>query len=85
MDPLTAGLILLNTVAEIIKLAIESQPMETRAEYARMALNDYKESRRWIENLFKVKLPKETISVSTSQPFGPFRAFPPVKKKLGKK
>lgn len=52
MDPLTAALQLATTIAEIVKLTIEAQPMEVRAEYAKQALADFKAWR-----LFLAKLP----------------------------
>lgn len=51
MDPLTAALQLANTIAEIVKLAIESQPPEVRAELARMQLDDLKAWRDFIQRL----------------------------------
>jgi len=51
MDPLTAALILANTIAEIVKMAIEAQPAETRAEYARVQLEDWKLWRAFLERL----------------------------------
>jgi hypothetical protein len=53
MDPLTAALNLANTIAEIVKLAIESQPPEVRAEIARMHLEDMKRWREFIEKIAK--------------------------------
>lgn len=49
MDPLTAALQLANTVAEIIKLGIEAQPIDVRAEYARIQLEDLKAWRVFLE------------------------------------
>jgi hypothetical protein len=51
MDPLTAALVLANTIAEIVKSAIESQPPEVRAELARMQLEDVKAWRAFFEKL----------------------------------
>lgn len=45
MDPLTVALQLALTVAQIIKLVIESQPPEVRAERARLELEALQ---RWI-------------------------------------
>lgn len=67
MDPLTAALVLANTVAEIVKLAIESQPPEVRAEFAKMHLEDMKKWREFVERftkretMAKKKTPKATI------------------------
>jgi hypothetical protein len=52
LDPLTAALELANTIAKIVLLAVESQPPEVRAEYARLQLEDLK---RWREFLDKFK------------------------------
>lgn len=52
MDPLTAALQLANTIAEIVKLSIEAQPPEVRAEFAKMQLEDFK---RWRDFLDKFK------------------------------
>lgn len=49
MDPITAALILANTIAEIIKLAIEAQPLEVRAEYARVQLAEFEKWRTFLE------------------------------------
>ena len=38
MDPLTAAFTLANTIAQIVKLSIEAQPPDVRAEYAKMQL-----------------------------------------------
>lgn len=51
MDPLTAALQLANTIAEIVKLAIESQPPDVRAEFARQQLEDAKVWRALLESL----------------------------------
>lgn len=51
MDPLTAALQLANTLADIVKLAMESQPPEVRAEFARMHLQDVKAWRELIARL----------------------------------
>jgi hypothetical protein len=40
MDPLTAVLQLANTIAEIVKLAMEGQPPDVRAELWRQHLED---------------------------------------------
>lgn len=48
MDPITAALVLANTIAEIVKVAIESQPPDVRAEYAKMQLEDYKRFRDFL-------------------------------------
>lgn len=69
MDPLTAALILANTIAELIKLAIESQPIETRADFARLQLEDYK---KWREFIDRFKLPK-TVSERFAMTIGPPR------------
>lgn len=53
MDPLTAALQLANTIAQIVKLTIEAQPPEVRAEYAKLQLEDLK---RWWEFLDKFKI-----------------------------
>lgn len=50
MDPITAALTLANTIAEIIKLSIESQPPDVRAEFARQQAEDLK---RWREVMEK--------------------------------
>lgn len=47
MDPLTAALQLANTIAEIVKLAMESQPPEVRAEMWRQHLEDAKAFREF--------------------------------------
>jgi hypothetical protein len=49
MDPLTAALTLANTIAEIVKLSIEAMPADTRAEYARMQVEDLKAWRAFLE------------------------------------
>lgn len=49
MDPITAALNLANTIAEIVKLSIESQPPEVRAEFARMQMEDMKRWREFLE------------------------------------
>jgi hypothetical protein len=51
VDPLTAALVLANTIAEIVKLAIEAQPPEVRAEFARIQLEDLKAWRAFLERL----------------------------------
>lgn len=51
MDPLTAALTLANTIAEIVKLAIEGQPVEVRAELWRLYLEDLKAWRAFLERL----------------------------------
>lgn len=51
MDPLTAALNLANTIAEIIKLAIESQPPEVRAEFARQQAQDLMAWRKFLESI----------------------------------
>jgi hypothetical protein len=51
VDPLTAALQLANTIAEIVKLAIEAQPPEVRAEFARIQLEDLKAWRAFLERL----------------------------------
>lgn len=48
MDPLTAALTLANTMLELAKLVIESQPPEVRVELWRFYLEDLKE---WREDL----------------------------------
>jgi len=53
MDPLTAALNLATTVAQIVKLVIESQPPEVRAEFARIHLEDLKHWREVIDKLVK--------------------------------
>lgn len=53
MDPVTAALQLATTIAEIIKLAIESQPPDVRAEYARQQLEDAKIWRALLEPLLR--------------------------------
>lgn len=53
VDPLTAGLNLANTIAEIVKISIESQPEEVRAEYAKMQLEDFKKWRDFLDDVFK--------------------------------
>jgi len=54
MDPLTAALQLANTIAQIVKLAIEAQPMDVRAEYAKIQLEDLKAWRAFLDK-FKQK------------------------------
>jgi hypothetical protein len=49
MDPLTAALVLANTIAEIVKLSIEAQPPEVRAEYAKAQLDDFQKWRAFLE------------------------------------
>lgn len=51
MGPLTAALQLANTIAEIVKLTIESQPPEVRAEYARMQLERLQKWHEFLERL----------------------------------
>jgi hypothetical protein len=51
MDPLTAALVLANTIAEIVKQAIEAQPAEARAEFARMQVEDLQKWRAFLEKL----------------------------------
>ena len=53
MDPITAALTLANTIAEIVKLAIEAQPPDVRAEYAKRQLEDFQQWRAFLER-FKV-------------------------------
>jgi hypothetical protein len=53
MDPLTAALQLARTIAEIIKLVIESQPADVRAEFARIHLEDLKRWRDFVDKLVK--------------------------------
>lgn len=53
MDPITAALQLANTIAEIIKLAIEAMPPETRAEYAKLQLEDLKQWREFLDKVTK--------------------------------
>jgi hypothetical protein len=53
MDPVTAALQLANTIASIVKLSIESQPPEVRAEYAKMQLEDLKKWREFVETIQK--------------------------------
>lgn len=55
MDPLTAALQLANTIADIVKLSIESQPPEVRAEFAKMQLEDLKAWRQLLARF----LPKD--------------------------
>lgn len=62
MDPLTAALILANTIAELIKLSIESQPAEVRAEFAKMQLEDF---RKWRDFLDRFKIPKSEARPAT--------------------
>jgi len=50
MDPLTAALQLANTVAEIVKLAIEGQPAEVKAELWRQYLEDAKAFRAFLKD-----------------------------------
>ncbi len=52
MDPLTAALQLANTIAQIVLLAIQSQPPEVRAAYAKAQLEDFT---KWREFLDKFK------------------------------
>lgn len=42
MDPLTQALQLANTIAQIWLLAMESQPPDVRADFARMQFEDWK-------------------------------------------
>ena len=68
MDPLTAALILANTVAEIVKLAMEGQPPEVRAEFARMHLEDMHKWRAFVERFSpkqKEKTNAETKAIKT--------------------
>ena len=51
MDPLTAALVLANTIAEIVKLAIEAQPPEVRAAFAQQQLEDFQKWRAFLERL----------------------------------
>ncbi len=51
MDPLTAALQLANTIAEIVKLAIESQPADVRAELARLHLEEFRRWQTFLERL----------------------------------
>jgi hypothetical protein len=51
MDPITAALKLADTIAEIVKLAMESQPPEVRAELWRMHLEDMKAWRSFWQGL----------------------------------
>ena len=51
MDPLTQILVLANTIAEIVKLAMESQPPEVRAELWRQHLEDVKAWRAFWQGL----------------------------------
>ncbi len=51
MDPITAALVLANTIAEIIKLAIEATPIEIRAQFAREQLEGLKQLRALLERL----------------------------------
>ena len=59
MDPLTQLLILANTIAETVKLAIEGQEPAVRAELWRMYLEDVKELRAIIKTLIHTLAPKE--------------------------
>lgn len=52
MDPLTAGLQLANTIAQIVLLGMESQPPEVRAELARAQLDAWK---AWVAFLNHLK------------------------------
>lgn len=54
MDPLTAALNLATVIAEIVKLAIESQPPEVRAELAKLHLD---QQRAWMEFLRQFRPP----------------------------
>jgi hypothetical protein len=54
MDPLTAALQLANTIAEIVRLAIEAQPPEVRAELAKLHLEQL---RAWLTFLERFKPP----------------------------
>lgn len=51
MDPLTAALELAKTIAEIVKLTIESQPPDVRAEIWRLYLEDMKAWRAFWQQL----------------------------------
>lgn len=51
MDPLTAALQLANTIATIVLAAIEAQPPDARAEFARMQLEDLRKWRAFVETL----------------------------------
>ncbi len=51
MDPLTAALQLANTIAQIVLLAIQSQPPEVRAAYAVTQLEDFKQWRALLDTL----------------------------------
>ncbi len=51
MEPLTAALMLANTIAEIVKLTIEAQPPEVRAKYAEIQLADLLKWRAFLERL----------------------------------
>jgi hypothetical protein len=53
MDPLTAALLLANTIAEIVKLLIESQPLDVREDYARKQWEVLKPFWEQIERLTK--------------------------------
>ena len=49
MDPLTAALLLANTIAKIVLLSIESQPPEVRAEFARLHLEQLQQWLKFLE------------------------------------
>lgn len=51
MDPITAALVLANTIAEIVKLSIEAQPPAVRAEYAKIQLEDFQKWRDFLQQL----------------------------------
>lgn len=51
IDPLTAALVLANTVAEIIKMMIEAQSPETRAKFAEMQMQDLQKWRDFLDKL----------------------------------
>ena len=54
MDPFTAALLLANTIAEIVKLTIESTPPEVRAEQAKIHLEFLKRFLEFVQNLKKL-------------------------------
>jgi hypothetical protein len=60
MDPLTAALLLATEIAKLIHVAIESQPPDVRAEFAKMHLEDMQKWRAFLE---RFRLPKEAAPV----------------------
>ena len=51
MDPLTAALNLCNTIADIVKLELESATPDVRAERARIHLEELQHWRAFLEQL----------------------------------